>query len=281
MGDVTNIEWTDHTWSPWEGCQKVGPGCEFCYAEVRNNRFGGGNWGPGAPRRMTAASGWLKPIRYNREAAEAGVTRRIFPSLCDPFDNAVDPEWRKLFASMIMKTPNLEWLLLTKRIGNVLDMLIEMFPDGVPANVRIGATIVNQDEANRDLRKVAAVMVATVLKPFLSMEPLLGRVDLASAHIAWHRFVGWVIIGGESGANARMMDPWAAMQLVEQCQHMQVPVLFKQWGEWGPVSGSHLAGDVISKQTDAFVTTGITMRRVGKVAAGRQIHGREYTEFPK
>jgi protein gp37 len=160
-------------------------------------------------------------------------------------------------------------------------MLIEMFPNGVPANVRIGATIVNQIEANRDLRKVAQVMVATILKPFLSMEPLLGRVDLASGHIAWHRFVGWVIIGGESGPNARMMDPWAASQLVDQCARRQVPVLFKQWGEWGPVSGSTLPGDVIVSDTDEFVRTGIQMRRIGKVAAGRQIHGREYTEFPK
>nr|WP_264840964.1 phage Gp37/Gp68 family protein [Burkholderia cenocepacia] len=61
MSENTKIEWCDHTFNPWEGCQKVGPGCDNCYAEARNARFGGGtavNWGPGAPRRRTSAANW-------------------------------------------------------------------------------------------------------------------------------------------------------------------------------------------------------------------------------
>ena len=100
--DKSNIEWTDSTFNPWEGCQKVGPGCDHCYAENRNARFAGGqavNWGPGAPRRRTSAGNWAKPLRWERERAaffaEHGRRRRVFcASLADVFDNAVPREWR-------------------------------------------------------------------------------------------------------------------------------------------------------------------------------------------
>ncbi|MFM0515644.1 DUF5131 family protein, partial [Paraburkholderia sp. RL17-373-BIF-A] len=70
MSENSKIEWTDHTFNPWEGCQKVGPGFDHCYAETRNARFGGGtaiNWGPGAPRRRTSAANWRKPIQWNAQ----------------------------------------------------------------------------------------------------------------------------------------------------------------------------------------------------------------------
>ncbi|SPK77457.1 protein of unknown function (plasmid) [Cupriavidus taiwanensis] len=97
MSDYTRIEWADHTWNPWEGCQKVGPGCDLCYAEARNARFAGGiatNWGPGAPRRRTSAANWRKPLLWDaRHAAFAAVhgrRQRVFcASLADMFDNAV------------------------------------------------------------------------------------------------------------------------------------------------------------------------------------------------
>lgn len=77
MSDNTRIEWADHTWNPWEGCQKVGPGCDHCYAEARNARFAGGtaiNWVPGAPRRRTSVANWRKPLLWDaRHAAFAAV----------------------------------------------------------------------------------------------------------------------------------------------------------------------------------------------------------------
>src|SRR5690606_1286552 len=98
MGENTKIEWAHHTFNPWEGCTKVGPGCDHCYAENRNARFAGGeaiNWGPGAPRRRTSASNWNNPIRWNAEAERLGVRYRVFcASLADVFDNEVDPQWR-------------------------------------------------------------------------------------------------------------------------------------------------------------------------------------------
>jgi protein gp37 len=125
MSENSKIEWTDHTFNPWEGCQKVSPGCDHCYAETRNARFAGGtaiNWGPGAPRRRTSPANWRKPPQWNKTHAEFfaahGRRQRVFcASLADVFDNAVDEQWRADLFALIRATPNLDWLLLTKRIG--------------------------------------------------------------------------------------------------------------------------------------------------------------------
>ena len=211
MTQNTKIEWCDHTFNPWEGCQKVGPGCDHCYAETRNARFAGGtaiNWGPGAPRRRTSASNWALPERWNAQAdafmTQHGRRQRVFcASLADVFDNTVDPQWRADLFSLIQQTPNLDWLLLTKRIGNVRGMLAKLAHGNDPdpslldmmplPNVWIGATIVNQAEADRDIPKLLAVPAA---KRFLSMEPLLGPVDLRS------------ISHGDGEINALKPDTW-------------------------------------------------------------------------
>lgn len=268
MAANTQIEWCDHTFNPWEGCQKVGPGCDHCYAETRNARYGGGvatNWGPGAPRRRTSAANWRKPERWERDAeafmAEHGRRQRVFcASLADVFDNAVDPQWRVDLGELILRTPNLEWLLLTKRAGNVLAMLAAMFPGDVPDNVRIGFTIVTQTEWERDRRKIASVSVACRLNPFLSMEPLLERVTLDvddARWPVWWRFVSWVIVGGESGPGARIMQTAWVRALRDECEQHQVPFLFKQWGEW---------------KLGEFM--------VGKKKAGRELDGQTYDGFP-
>ena len=265
MSSNTKIEWCDHTFNPWEGCQKVGPGCDHCYAETRNARFAGGtaiNWGPGAPRRRTSASNWQLPKRWNAQAdafmAQHGRRQRVFcASLADVFDNAVDREWRDDLATLILSTPNLEWLLLTKRIGNAGPMLGEMFLDGPPDNIRVGTTICNQPEADHNVPK----LLALGLPNFLSVEPLLGPVDLdpvaclacpnshdivmdpeTGAHeccracdftgVSAELGIDWVIVGGESGPGARPMHPDWARSLRDQCQAAGVPFLFKQWGNW-------------------------------------------------
>lgn len=256
MSENSKIEWTDHTFNPWEGCQKVGPGCDHCYAETRNARFAGGtavNWGPGAPRRRTSASNWELPKRWNAQAeafmTQHGRRQRVFcASLADVFDNAVDPQWRVDLFRLIDATPNLDWLLLTKRIGNARSMSqIAMGAIGVvhkplPANVWLGATITSQAEADRDIPKLLAVPARL---HFLSMEPLLGPVDLNSVLVANGimrnmvpavQRLDWVIVGGESGAGARPMHPDWARSLRGQCAAAGVPFLFKQWGEWKPIN---------------------------------------------
>jgi protein gp37 len=198
MSENTKIEWCDHTFNPWEGCQKVGPGCDHCYAETRNARFGGGhapNWGPGAPRRRTGKDTWGNPIKWQKRAAEFmaqhGRRQRVFcASLADVFDNEVPTEWRIDLFKLIAATPDLDWLLLTKRIGNAKGMLDEVAraqpipmrqTDREPLswrpmnNVWIGATITSQSEADRDIPKLLAVPAKV---RFLSMEPLLGPINL-------------------------------------------------------------------------------------------------------
>ena len=188
MSENSKIEWTDHTFNPWEGCQKVGPGCDHCYAETRNARFAGGtaiNWGPGAPRRRTSVANWRKPLAWNANHdhffAEHGRRQRVFcASLADVFDNAVPDAWRMDLFKLIADTPHLDWLMLTKRIGNVHSytqrdgLAFDLIGDG---RVWLGATICNQKEADRDIPKLLAVPARV---RFLSMEPLLGPVDVFS-----------------------------------------------------------------------------------------------------
>lgn len=287
MSENTKIEWCDHTFNPWEGCQKAGPGCDNCYAETRNARFAGGtaiNWGPGAPRRRTSASNWELPKRWNAQAdafmTQHGRRQRVFcASLADVFDNAVDPQWRADLFALIASTPNLDWLLLTKRIGNVQGMLAELAHGSDPdlslldmmplPNVWIGATIVNQTEADRDIPKLLAVPARV---RFLSMEPLLGPVTLREVHSDMCEIdaltgdhgvlrplrgrseakVHWVICGGESGPGARPMHPDWARSLRDQCEAAGVPFLFKQWGEWADMGAAGLgaSGPVTNRAGD-------------------------------
>lgn len=318
MSENSKIEWTDHTFNPWEGCQKVGPGCDHCYAETRNARFGGGtaiNWGPGAPRRRTSSANWRKPLQWNKAHAEFfaqhGRRQRVFcASLADVFDNAVDPAWRRDLFDLIELTPNLNWLLLTKRIGNVFEMVARARSHDWLAgrdNVWLGATVVNQSEADRDIPKLLDVPARV---RFLSMEPLLGGVDIGEYLSFWCEdcndthsngisgFVGldWVIAGGESGIGARPMHPDWARGLRDQCAAADVPFLFKQWGEWAeqtPEQQRQLSSSVIMKHVSAWPDGtlghgdfrenggyGRPLFPVGKKAAGRLLDGRTHDEFP-
>ena len=195
MAETTAIAWCDSTFNPWIGCTKVGPGCDHCYAEALDKRHrwkGATHWGPGVERMRTAPSNWAKPLAWNKKAEASGKPWRVFcASLADVFDNEVPEEWRHDLWRLIRATPALTWLLLTKRIGNVA----KMHPGGDYPNVWIGATIVNQEEADRDLPKLLAVPAAV---RFVSYEPALGPVD-------WTKFPGidWIIVGGESGHHAR------------------------------------------------------------------------------
>ena len=162
MAENSKIEWTDHTFNGWIGCTKVGPGCDHCYAEQLATTRLGVAWGAGAPRRRTAPSTWAQPRRWNNRAVKLGIRQRVFcSSLADVFDNEVPREWREDLFELIRTTPALDWLLVTKRIGNAIPMVRR---DGaiagngtryLPDNVWLGATIVNQAEADRDIPKLA------------------------------------------------------------------------------------------------------------------------------
>lgn len=302
MAENSKIEWTDHTFNPWVGCTKVSPGCDGCYAEaLMDKRYHRVYWGAGMERKRTSVSNWKLPLKWDKAAAAAGRRDRVFcASLADVFDNEVDPEWRRDLLRLIAYTQRLDWLLLTKRIGNAHQMLRDAAGSfGMDwgehwRNVWIGATIVNQDEADRDIPKLLAVPAA---KRFLSMEPLLGPVDLRLTHSpAMLSRVGtgvdWVIVGGESGHKARPMHPDWARSLRDQCNAAGVSFFFKQWGEWGPTTFEAtrhhgvLSGPVRGDDI-AFTVFGPTGRqvawpvvKVGKSRAGRLLDGREWNEVP-
>jgi protein gp37 len=319
VAENSTIEWTDHTFNPWIGCTKVGPGCDNCYAADLSRARLGVPWGAGQPRRHTAASTWQQPRRWDRKCAAAGIRQRVFcASLADVFDNEVPAEWRAELFALIRETPNLDWLLVTKRIGNAEKMAAAA--GGWPENVWLGATIVNQAEADRDIPKL---LDASAKLKFLSMEPLLGPVDLTTVEwqIAGYRLygalpvptepddfrywshrgggLGWIIVGGESGPNARPMHPDWARDLRDQCAGAGAPFLFKQWGEWeASLDRERDDPDWRADYTNDYVDGGKSkwlnlaggcgfhgdrfhvMRRVGKKAAGRLLDGVQHDGVP-
>ena len=300
MAERSNIEWCDATFNPWIGCTKVSPACDHCYAErdfdLRRHVV---QWGAGQARKRTSPANWKLPLQWNAkpfyECEVCGLRtdnpmraqckgphrsqhmwkparRRVFcASLADWLDNEVPVEWLVDLLELIRSTPNLDWLLLSKRIGNwrkrieavireidgddpceLKSWLLAWIDDSTPPNVWLGATICNQAEADRDIPKLLATPAAV---RFLSIEPMLGAIRLGSwlqrspsaAFVAgkvtatmpdWTRIgstsIDWVICGGESGPHARPMHPHWARDLRDQCAAAGVPFLFKQWGEFGP-----------------------------------------------
>jgi protein gp37 len=320
VSENSKIEWTDHTFNPWIGCTRVSPGCDHCYAAVSTPaRAMHVTWGASEPRHRTARSTWNDPVKWNARHetffAEHGRRQRVFcASLADVFDNAVDPAWRRDLFDLIEQTPNLDWLLLTKRIGNVISMtsptaqyrfdLECLEVPRLPENVWLGATIVNQEEADRDIPKLLAVPARV---RFLSMEPLLGPVNFEGMFASGDYRDGtnalealdWVIVGGESGSDARPMHPDWASDIRDQCVAAGTKFLFKQWGEWAP--GENCGGPMKRTErvahwfADEWMFSTLTpsgavgmhyddeptVYRVGKKGAGRLLDGRTHDEFPE
>lgn len=253
MAESSKIGWTDHTFNPWTGCQKVSPGCDHCYAESWAKRSGVVQWGPDAQRRRTTEKVWRQPLEWNSRAdafmSQHGRRQRVFcASLSDVFDNAAPIEWFIDLLRWIHQTPRLDWLLLTKRIGNAHDrlkMALDHLEAGLawespglidwlaawasgyapPANVWIGATIVTREEMLRDARKLAKV--PAVLR-FWSCEPLLedlGRVPAST-------LPDWIIAGFESGPGFRPGEEAWLHSLRDEAIAGGVPLFVKQLGGW-------------------------------------------------
>lgn len=259
MGQNSSIEWTDHTFNPWWGCTKVSPGCKHCYAETLSNRYGNDVWGPRKVRRTFGEKHWHEPLKWHRFAVEHKRRMRVFcASMADVFEDnrSVEDERRKLWR-LIEETPMLDWLLLSKRPENMLKLA--PWRGAWPANVWAMTSVENQEEAERRLPEL--LKVPTIVRG-LSVEPLLDSVDLSS----WLAEIQWVIVGGESGPNARPMQPDWARQLRDQCVNADVPFFFKQWGAWAP--------------SEAGAQSQFAMTRMGKKAAGRSLDGRSWEQLP-
>jgi protein gp37 len=318
MAETTKIEWADATFNPWTGCQAISPGCDHCYADAWAKRAGR----EFHIRKRTTEANWRTPLKWQRDAQaffdQHGRRQRVFcASLADVFDNEAAPAWRMDLFNLIESTPDLDWLLLTKRIGNVLNFggRHGLREDIMRERVWLGATIVNQAEADRDIPKL---LRAPAKLRFLSCEPLLGPIDLQhvvlkraefpergqpdvsfpsltgwfGGHDSGSTRIDWVIAGGESGHGARPTHPYWALSLRDQCAAAHVPLLFKQWGEHMPADDDECDAGVPPSRL--FWSDGSSwiesdgqrggvhlMARVGKKAAGRLLDGREHNEFPK
>jgi protein gp37 len=253
----SKIEWCDATFNPWWGCVKVSDGCKNCYALTLSKRFGYDIWGPAKTthRRMMSDNYWRQPLKWNAAAAKAGTRARVFcASMADVFEEHPEVEAPRLrLFELILDTPWLDWLLLTKRPENIKPMLQGMhvlkrdnvwdhlWPQRFQ-NVWLGTSVENQEQANKRIPELIKLPAAV---HFLSCEPLLGAVDLSS----WMVFEGqyekaewmlakygasqplnWIIVGGESGHGARPMHPDWARSLRDQCQAAGVAVFVKQMG---------------------------------------------------
>lgn len=224
MAEQTKIEWVDHTFNPWIGCTRVSPACDNCYAAAMAHRRKWARFEPRAPRRRTSAGNWQQPLRWNRKAEKAGYRARVFgPSLADPFDAEVSTEWREDYLRLIEATPQLDWILLTKR-----PLVARKFFANrkVPDNLWPGITA--ESQAMLDLRAPHLLAIDARVR-VVSAEPLLDALDLRR----WQHGLGWVIAGGESGPRARPSDPEWFRSLRSQCAAAGIPLFFKQWGEHG------------------------------------------------
>ena len=302
----SKIEWTDHTFNPWIGCTKVSAGCQFCYAEqLMDKRYGRVEWGPSGTRIRTSEANWRKPLQWNRQKwaecrkcklrvnyAKTGWNRdgvtcpgcgelhpqpirpRVFcASLADIFEDRPElVEWRADLFRLIQDTPHLDWLLLTKRPENV-NRMIEEATGFSESDIWIGTSIENQEQADKRIPELLHIPARV---RFLSMEPLLGQVEFPTTNCSTRPLneIDWVIVGGESGPNARPMHPDWARSIRDQCQAFDVPFLFKQWGEWMPDAKG------IYRNVQSLFYGEEVMHRVGKKTAGRLLDGVEWSQYP-
>lgn len=351
MSDQRNggIAWTDETWNPIRGCSKVSQGCKVCYAEVMAARFAG----PGQPYEGTITDGrWNGTVKFVPERLGDPLRwkrpRMAFVnSMSDLFHESLAFEdIAAIFGVMAASTTH-TFQVLTKRPARALEFFRWLrtqsesggawtivnaartcvlraedagvtIPVGTRVgrwplpNVWLGVSVENQATADE---RIPLLLQCPAAVRWISVEPLLGPVDLTSALSVHDRHgepsgprcnpdgsaaLSWVVVGGESGPGARPMHPRWARSLRDQCVEAGVPFFFKQWGDWAPNDTAETSadcdglwvgpsGDSIEKvprdgTTFAqvkLVEQGYTyMRRFGKHVAGRKLDGEVWDQYP-
>ncbi|ROZ49366.1 phage Gp37/Gp68 family protein [Rhodococcus sp. WS3] len=327
MSDKTGIEWTDATWNPVTGCTKVSPGCDNCYAETFSERFRGtpGHYFEGGfdvqlrPDKLRQPLEWRKPRRIfvnsMSDLFHDDVPDNFIGSVFDTMAAAKQHTFQ-----ILTKRPGRMRSLLRRWAEQAADSphagasfrrndMMWSEPRIWPLpNVWLGVS--TEDQKWADIR-IPILLDTPAAVRFISAEPLLGPVDLAAwvpgkctctglpnhgpIPVHWrgcpaltYKALDWVIVGGESGRNARSMHPEWTRTLRDQCVDAEVPFLFKQWGEWAPGvrdTGSRKGNTgqgFYSKPTVDGQFTGeyASVSRVAKKAAGRELDGRTWDEFP-
>jgi protein gp37 len=320
VGDKSTIEWTDATWNPLVGCSKVSEGCRHCYAmrvAARQERLGQPQYA-GLTVIKNGEPQWTGEVRLVEKALELPLRwkkpRRIFVnSMSDLFHESVSREQiMRVFAAMNAAQQHI-YQILTKRPQRMMELISDIRAvSGAtpPGNWWLGVSVEDQKTADE---RIPLLLNTPASVRWLSIEPLLGPVGIASwlrvRHVApgligaalglgFDSRVDWVVVGGESGPNARPMHPQWVRDLRNQCTDAGVPFFFKQWGEWEPsfkfpeqFEGIAPATPCLRLAADGHIGHSIAemeghprhglMVKTGKKRAGRQLDGREWNEYPQ
>lgn len=315
MGTKTAIEWADATWNPWVGCTKVSDACANCYMFRDAARYGRD------PEEVKRSSERTFQMPLSRKRVPPGS----FVFVCswsDFFHPDVPDNWRWEALGIMDERKDLTFLILTKRAQEMhdwCDMLEGEWGDSDTSvedgwiakhrHIWLGVTAENQERA--DERVPILLSINWPGKRFVSVEPMLGAVDLDRCIPCGYYCSGdvghvdhgpngslghldWVIVGGESGPDARPVHPRWVRSIRDQCLASSVPFMFKQWGEWGPYRGdwpleSHTPGgmwldDGMWYGPTSFAPAGSkiieAMTRYGRRRAGRELDGREWLDLP-
>lgn len=328
MADNTKIEWTDATWNVITGCSVVSAGCRHCYAmKLSGTRLQHHPSRAGLTIDTAAGPVWNGKVRFNEQwltqPLEWKRPRKVF--VCahgDLFHENVPDKWiDRVFAVMAL-APHHVFQVLTKRPER-MRKYVANWPNGAARfhwvaieaakidptikkhcadawvwdlqkrwplpNVWLGVSVENQAAADE---RIPLLLQTPAAVRWISAEPLLGDVDLSELIDR----LDWVVVGGESGANARPMHGSWAYDLHDQCEAAGVPFLFKQWGEWvnagarafGTAAGEvrHIRSDgTFWNEDDAALQDEcadvLTVVRVGKKAAGRDLGGKLHDGYPE
>lgn len=235
MSANSKIEWTEHTWNPVTGCTKVSPGCKYCYAEKLANRLQRMKT-PGYENGFDIS---LLPERLTQPIKRKKPTIWFVNSMSDLFHEEIPFDFIDSVFGTIERCSWHKFQILTKRP----ERMKEYFESrSVPVNAWLGTSV---EDKKYGVPRISILQDIEARTRFLSIEPLLediGQINLSG--------LSWVIVGGESGPNARPMEPQWARSIRDQCNRSDVPFFFKQWGSHGDdgvrrtkhANGRHLDG---------------------------------------
>lgn len=238
----TKIEWTEQTWNPSVGCTKVSDGCKYCYAEAMAYRLKA----IGIKGYENGFNFTLMPNRLEQPLSIKKPTKFFVNSMSDLFHEKMPYSYLDSIFEIINKTPWHIYQILTKREINMSNYFKNRV---IPRNVWLGVTVENK----KSIRRIEYLKNIDATIRFISMEPLLeelGELNLNGIH--------WVIVGGESGPQARPMKKEWASAIKLQCKNQRIAFFFKQWGTWN--------------------AEGV---RLNKKSNGRVLDGKIWNEYPK
>lgn len=239
---ISKIEWTEATWNPTIGCDKVSGGCKNCYAEVMAKRL----QAMGNPDYKDGFKFKMLPQRLDEPKWNKKPTLYFVNSMSDLFHEEMEQDFLVLVLKTIKETPQHKYQILTKRPQRMKDYFSK---NEIPPNAWLGTTV----ESNEVKARIDLIRSLKASVKWLSCEPLindLGELDLSG--------IDWVIVGGESGPKARPMKEEWVLNIQKQCKEQNVAFFFKQWGTWG--------------------SDGI---RRNKKANGSLLQGKTYHAYPK